>query len=154
MPIHRLDERPEELGSFADLTCDSDGKLERFIDNGKAKTLLELHKFETGKPYWIGMFLAGAYQEVMGNLHNLFGTTNAVNIRSGNNGDYQLDHVVRGATNAQVLEMMDHNPSNLLERLRLASETAIQSGELNIKDASRLMDHLEKSLRQTTYLTN
>ena len=154
MPIHRLDQKPEELGSFADLTCDSDGKLERFIDRGKSKNLLELHAFKPGEPYWIGMFLAGAYQEVMGNLHNLFGSTNAVNIRLDSNGDYQLDHVVKGDTNAQVLETMEHNPRELLERLRVASEAAIRSGMLNIKDASRLMDHLESSLRQTTYLTN
>jgi arginine decarboxylase len=154
MPIHRLNERPNELGSFADLTCDSDGKLERFVNSGKIKTLLELHEFTPGQPYWIGMFLAGAYQEVMGNLHNLFGSTNAVNIRINENGEYQLDHVVKGDTNAQVLEAMEHNPSELLERLRVASETAIQSGQLNIQDASRLMDHLESSLRQTTYLTN
>jgi arginine decarboxylase len=154
MPIHRLNEQPQELGSFADLTCDSDGKLERFIDKGQSKSLLELHTFKPNDPYWIGMFLAGAYQEVMGNLHNLFGSTNAVNIRLNDKGEVQLDHVVKGDTNAQVLEAMEHNPSELLERLRVASEAAIRSGHLNIKDASRLMDHLESSLRQTTYLTN
>ena len=154
MPIHRLDEKPEELGRFADLTCDSDGKLERFIDRGSVKTLLELHPFVDGEPYWIGMFLAGAYQEVMGNLHNLFGSTNAVNIRLNSEGEYQLDHVVKGDTNAQVLEVMEHDPTELLERLRVASETAIRSGRLEIKDASKLMDHLESSLRQTTYLNN
>ena len=154
MPIHRLDEKPEELGSFADLTCDSDGKLERFIDNGKSKALLELHSIKEGEPYWIGMFLAGAYQEVMGNLHNLFGSTNAVNISLNENGDYRLDHVIKGDTNAQVLKTMEHNPIELLERLRVASEAAIRSGQLEIKDASRLMDHLESSLRQTTYLNN
>ena len=154
MPIHRLDERPEELGSFADLTCDSDGKLERFIDNGKSKSLLELHSFKEGEPYWIGMFLAGAYQEVMGNLHNLFGSTNAVNISLNEDGAYRLDHVVKGDTNAQVLEIMEHNPEELLERLRIASETAIRSGQLEINDASLLMDHLESSLRQTTYLNH
>jgi arginine decarboxylase len=154
MPIHRLNEKPDELGSFADLTCDSDGKLERFIDNGKTKSLLELHTFREGEPYWIGMFLAGAYQEVMGNLHNLFGSTNAVNISLNENGDYRLDHVVKGDTNAQVLEIMEHNPDELIERLRIASETAIRSGQLEINDASLLMDHLESSLRQTTYLNN
>jgi len=154
MPIHRLDEKPEKLGSFADLTCDSDGKLERFIDDGKTKSLLELHAFKQEEPYLIGMFLAGAYQEVMGNLHNLFGSTNAVNISLNDDGGYQLDHVVKGDTNAQVLEIMEHNPNELLERLRVASEAAIRSGQLEIKDASRLMDHLESSLRQTTYLNN
>ena len=158
MPIHRLDEKPEALGSFADLTCDSDGKIARFIDparssgQGQVKPLLELHKLRPGEPYWIGLFLGGAYQEVMGNLHNLFGSTNAVHIRLKANGGYQLDHVVRGDTNAEVLEVMEHNPELLLERLRVASEAAIGQGSLGISDARRLMAHLETSLRQTTYL--
>jgi arginine decarboxylase len=152
MPIHRLDEEPTRLGHFADLTCDSDGKLARFIGAGQAKPLLELHPLREGEPYWIGLFLGGAYQEVMGNLHNLFGSTNAVHIRLAAGGGYRVDHVVRGNTNAEVLEAMEHNPELLLERLRVASETAIQRGDLKISDARRLMDHLETSLRQTTYL--
>lgn len=152
MPLQRLDERPGRLGSFADLTCDSDGKLARFIDRGQVKTLLELHPLRTGEPYWIGLFLAGAYQEVMGNLHNLFGSTDAVHIRLAPGGGYRVDHVVRGDTNAEVLQAMEHDPQLLLERLRMASETAIAQGQLGIGDARRLMDHLETSLRQTTYL--
>ncbi|MFM2081272.1 MAG: biosynthetic arginine decarboxylase [Cyanobacteriota bacterium] len=152
MPIHRLDEQPARLGHFADLTCDSDGKLARFIGDGQAKPLLELHALRAGEPYWIGLFLGGAYQEVMGNLHNLFGSTNAVHIRLADGGGYRVDHVVRGDTNAEVLEAMEHDPELLLERLRVASESAIQRGDLRISDARRLMDHLETSLRQTTYL--
>jgi arginine decarboxylase len=152
MPIHRLDERPTRLGHFADLTCDSDGKLARFIGNGQVKPLLELHTLRPGEPYLIGLFLGGAYQEVMGNLHNLFGSTNAVHIRLTSGGGYRLDHVVRGNTNADVLEAMEHDPELLLERLRVASEAAIGRGDLKISDARRLMDHLETSLRQTTYL--
>ena len=153
MPIHRLDECPSELGQFADLTCDSDGKLSRFIDGGAEKALLELHALNDGEPYWIGMFLGGAYQEVMGNLHNLFGSTNAVHVRLNPRGNgYLLDHVVRGHTNADVLEEMQHNPDLMLERLRQASETAIQRGTLQIEDARLLMSHLKASLDQTTYL--
>ncbi len=152
MPIHRLDEKPCQLGHFADLTCDSDGKLASFIGEGQAKPLLELHRLREDEPYMIGMFLAGAYQEVMGNLHNLFGSTNAVHIRLSPAVGYQVDHVVRGNTNSDVLKAMEHNPELLLERLRLASESAIQRGDLKISDARRLMDHLETSLRQTTYL--
>jgi len=154
MPIHRLNERPTQLGHFADLTCDSDGKLARFVGNGQVKPLLELHALRPGEPYLIGLFLGGAYQEVMGNLHNLFGSTNAVHIRLTSGGGYRLDHVVRGNTNAEVLEAMEHDPELLLERLRLASEAAIGRGDLRISDARRLMDHLETSLRQTTYLQN
>lgn len=152
MPIHRLDEQPTRLGHFADLTCDSDGKLARFIGDGQAKPLLELHALREGEPYWIGMFLGGAYQEVMGNLHNLFGSTNAVHIRLADGGGYRVDHVVRGNTNAEVLEAMEHDPELLLERLRMASEGAIQRGDLAISDARRLMAHLETSLGQSTYL--
>ena len=152
MPVHRLDEQPQRLGSFADLTCDSDGKLARFIDRGQVKTLLELHELKPGEPYWIGLFLGGAYQEVMGNLHNLFGSTNAVHIRLASGGGYQVDHVVRGDTNAEVLQAMEHDPALLLERLRMASEAAIGRGDLAISDARRLMAHLRASLEQTTYL--
>lgn len=152
MPIHRLDERPSRLGSFADLTCDSDGKLARFIGPGQAKPLLELHELREGEPYWIGLFLGGAYQEVMGNLHNLFGSTNAVHIRLGANGRYRVDHVVRGNSNAEVLKAMEHDPEALLERLRVASEAAIHRGTLTVTGAGRLMAHLQNSLRQSTYL--
>jgi arginine decarboxylase len=152
MPIHRLNEAPTKLGHFADLTCDSDGKLARFIGDGQARPLLELHELHNDEPYLIGMFLGGAYQEVMGNLHNLFGSTNAAHVRLNPGGGYQVDHVVRGDTNAEVLEAMEHDPDLLLERLRIASETAIQQGNLRISEARRLMDHLENSLRQITYL--
>ena len=152
LPLHRLDEKPTRLGTLADLTCDSDGKLARFIDRGHSKALLELHELQADQPYWIGLFLGGAYQEVMGNLHNLFGSTNAVHIRLTAGGRYSVDHVVRGDTNADVLQAMEHDPLALLERLRVASEAAITRGDLAIRDARRLMDHLEGSLRQTTYL--
>ncbi|KGG16902.1 MULTISPECIES: biosynthetic arginine decarboxylase [unclassified Prochlorococcus] len=152
MPIHRLNEKPSELGHFADLTCDSDGKLARFIDNGKVKSLLELHTVHPDKEYFIGMFLGGAYQEVMGNLHNLFGNTNAVHIRLTTHGKYKLHHVVRGNTKSDVLHAMEHDSEQLLERLRMASELAIEQGVLKIHDAQRLIEHIETSLRQSTYL--
>ncbi|MAS28391.1 MAG: arginine decarboxylase [Synechococcus sp. NAT40] len=152
MPLHRLGEKPTELGHFADLTCDSDGRLNRFIADGTSKPLLELHPLQPDETYLIGMFLGGAYQEVMGNLHNLFGTTDAVHIRLAPGGNYQVDHVVRGDTNAEVLTAMEHNPESLLERLRVASEQSIRANQLKISEARRLMDHLESSLRQSTYL--
>jgi arginine decarboxylase len=100
----------------------------------------------------VGLFLAGAYQEVMGNLHNLFGRTNAVHIRLTDGGGYRVEHVVRGDTNAEVLQAMEHDPESLQERLRQASEEAIAAGRLSIDAARRLMQHLETSLGQTTYL--
>jgi arginine decarboxylase len=152
LPIHRLAERPDRLGHFADLTCDSDGKLARFIGPGADKPLLELHGLRSGEPYWVGLFLAGAYQEVMGNLHNLFGRTNAVHIRLTPGGGYRVEHVVRADTNAAVLQAMEHDPEAIKERLRQASEEAIAEGRLTIDAARRLTQHLETSLGQTTYL--
>jgi arginine decarboxylase len=152
LPIHRLDERPTGLGDLADLTCDSDGRISRFIDKGQAKTLLELHQIRPGEPYWMGLFLAGAYQEVMGNLHNLFGSTNAAHIRLAAGGGYVVEHVIRGDTNAEVLQMMEHDPRLLLERIRRASENAISRGDLRLAEARLLMAHLEASLGQSTYL--
>ena len=152
VPLQRLEQRPTLLASLADLTCDSDGRLDRFIGHGQAKPHLELHPLVEGEAYLIGLFLSGAYQEVMGNLHNLFGTTNAVHIRLSPGGSYRVDHVVRGDTNADVLKAMEHDPNALLERLRIAAEAAISSGQLRIEESRRLLDHLESSLRQTTYL--
>jgi arginine decarboxylase len=152
MPLHRLNEKPTRLGHFADLTCDCDGRLSRLISDGHSKPLLELHALRPNKPCLIGMFLGGAYQEVMGNLHNLFGSTDAVQIRLAAGGDYQVDHVVRGDTNGNVFQAMEHVPDLLLERLPVASEQAISNGQLRIGEARRLMDHLESSMRQSTYL--
>nr|AUG32355.1 arginine decarboxylase [Paulinella longichromatophora] len=151
LPIHRLNERPTYLGSFADLTCDSDGKLARFIDKGHVKTLLELHEYKESELYLIGLFLGGAYQEVMGNFHNLFGTTNSIHIRLGSDGDYYVDHIVKGSTNAEVLQAMEHDPKLLIDRLRLASEIAIEQGNITVDEAQSLIDHLETSLSQVTY---
>ncbi len=152
MPIHRLNTEPNQLGHFADLTCDSDGKLDQFIDNGKVKNLLPLHDFNPEEKYLIGLFLGGAYQEVMGNLHNLFGSTNAVHIRFTDEGKYKVEHVIRGNTKSNVLEYLEHDPETLLERLRKSSESAIQAGHLQIDDAQKLIEHVEASLRQSTYL--
>ncbi len=154
MPIHRLNQEPDQLGHFADLTCDSDGKLDQFIDNGKIKNLLPLHEFKSEEKYLIGLFLGGAYQEVMGNLHNLFGSTNAVHIRFNEKDNYKVEHVIRGNTKSNVLEYLEHDPEILLERLRKSSESAIQAGHLKIDDAQKLIEHVEASLRQSTYLQN
>ena len=152
MPIHRLHESPRVLGTLADLTCDSDGKLNRFIDSGRHKSHLELHHLQPANSYWMGLFLAGAYQEIMGNLHNLFGRTNAVHIRLAPRGGYQVEQVVRGNTTSDVLTALDHDPRSLVERLRRDSKAAIGTGNLTISDAHRLITHVEESLRQSTYL--
>lgn len=158
MPIHRLDEEPTERATLADLTCDSDGKLERFIDSKEVKKLLEVHPLEPAedglrkyKPYLLGMFLAGAYQEIMGNLHNLFGDTNAVHISMTKSG-YSIDHVVRGDTVGEVLTYVQYDPKDLVETLRQKTEGALDRGTMSIEESQRLLLGYEQSLRAYTYL--
>jgi arginine decarboxylase len=103
MPIHRLNERPTRRGVFADLTCDSDGKVDLFIDRRDVKHVLELHPLQNGDPYYIGIFLVGAYQEILGDLHNLFGDTDAVHVRLGENDRVEIEHLVEGDSVEEVL---------------------------------------------------
>lgn len=159
MPIHRLNEEPTELATLADLTCDSDGKLERFIDVKAVKNLLEVHALQPNpedsvrkyKPYHMGMFLAGAYQEILGNLHNLFGDTNSVHISLTNSG-YRIDHVVRGDTIGEVLTYVQYEPKELVETLRQKTEAALRTKSLTIEESQRLLLGYEQSLRAYTYL--
>ncbi|MFM6318997.1 MAG: biosynthetic arginine decarboxylase, partial [Dolichospermum sp.] len=125
MPIHRLDEEPTRRGILADLTCDSDGKIDRFIDLRDVKSVLELHKFHPGKPYYLGMFLNGAYQEIMGNLHNLFGDTNAVHINLTPKG-YQIEHVVKGDTMSEVVSYVQYDAEDMVENIRQRCERALE----------------------------
>ncbi|MCC5899733.1 MAG: biosynthetic arginine decarboxylase [Phormidium sp. BM_Day4_Bin.17] len=151
LPIHRLNEEPSLRATLADLTCDSDGKIDRFIDRLKTKSILELHPLKPEEPYYLGMFLVGAYQEIMGNLHNLFGDTNAVHIHLTPNG-YEIEHLVKGDTMTQVLEYVEYNGKDLLENIRKATESALQKGNISIEESQRLLQNYEQSLRSYTYL--
>lgn len=151
LPIHRLDEEPTLRGTLADLTCDSDGKVDRFIDRLNAKSILELHPLQAGKPYYLGMFLVGAYQEIMGNLHNLFGDTNVVHIHLTPNG-YEIEHLVKGDTMTDVLQYVEYDTDDLLESIRKSSEAALQAGKISIEESQRLLQNYERSLRSYTYL--
>ena len=152
MPIHRLHEPPQALGAFADLTCDSDGKLNRFIDSGTHKPLLELHHLQPPDPYWMGLFSCRGLSGNHGISITCSARTNAVHIRLEPRGGYQVEQVARGNTTADVLTALDHDPQSLVERLRRDSEAAIVAGNLTIPDAHRLIAHVEESLRQSTYL--
>lgn len=158
MPIHRLDEEPTERGTLADLTCDSDGKVDRFIDPKEDyKTLLELHpmipssdptrRFE---PYILGLFLSGAYQEILGSLHNLFGDVNAVHIKMTPTG-YQVEHVVKGDTMREVLSYVSYDVEDLEENIRQRTERAIESGRMSLKESQLLLRGFEADLRRYTY---
>src|SRR5947209_732304 len=118
MPIHRLNEEPTRRGSIQDVTCDSDGKIDRFVGDKSGNPSLELHEFRDGEPYMLGVFLTGAYQEILSDLHNLFGDTNAVHIRLGRNGGYEVTDLVHGDTVTEVLNYVQFRASDLLQTFR------------------------------------
>jgi len=152
MPIHRLDEEPTRRGVFADLTCDSDGKIDRFIDQRDVKDVLELHTF-TGAPYFIGMFLVGAYQEILGDLHNLFGDTDAVHVRLEDDGSYSVDHVVEGDTVDEVLQYVQYERRALIEKVRRTIETALREDRISLEESARLRRRYQQGLEEYTYLS-
>jgi arginine decarboxylase len=133
MPIHRLDEEPTRRGTIQDVTCDSDGKIDRFVGDKSGNPSLELHEFRDGEPYMLGAFLTGAYQEILGDLHNLFGDTNAVHIRLAPNGGYEVTDLVHGDTVTEVLNYVQFRGSDLLQtfRRKVASAKHISRQEAN-----------------------
>jgi len=150
MPLHRLNERPTRRGVLADLTCDSDGKMDQFIELRDVKSALELHPFD-GRPYFIGVFLVGAYQEILGDLHNLFGDTNAVHISIDQSG-YRVDHVVEGDSVTEVLGYVQYQRSDLVKRVRQATEDTLRRGEITLEESALLMRRYEEGLSGYTYL--
>lgn len=152
MPIHRLDEKPTRRGIFADLTCDSDGKIDRFIDPRDVRDVLELHPWN-GEPYYVGVFLVGAYQEILGDLHNLFGDTDAVHVRLGSDGRYEVEHVVEGDSVTDVLRYVEYDKGALVERVRRTIEDAMRGGQISLEESARLRRHYEQGLQAYTYLT-
>jgi arginine decarboxylase len=150
LPIHRLDEEPTCRGTLADLTCDSDGKIEQFIDLRDVKPFLELHAPKPDEPYYLGMFLGGAYQEIMGNLHNLFGDTNAVHIHLTPKG-YQIEHVVKGDTMTEVLGYVQYDSEDLIENIRRRTEQALQDNTITLEESQLLLQHYEHTAATPTW---
>ncbi|MEG4484525.1 biosynthetic arginine decarboxylase [Microcoleus sp. D2_18a_B4] len=151
MPINRLDEEPTQRGVLADITCDSDGKIDQFIDLRDVKSVLELHTLKPGEPYYLALFLGGAYQEIMGNLHNLFGDANAVHIQLTPSG-YHIEHVVKGDTMKEVLSYVQYDAESLVESIRRQTEAALQQNKITLSEAQLLLQNYERSLSQYTYL--
>src|SRR5437762_11427845 len=123
MPIHRLNEKPTRHAVLGDITCDSDGKIEQFIDRRDVKKTLPLHTY-TGEPYYLGAFLLGAYQEILGDMHNLFGDTNAVHVSMDEDGAVSLDAVIKGDTVREVLHYVQVSADELAARMRKDVERA------------------------------
>jgi arginine decarboxylase len=153
MPIHRLDEEPTVKTTLADLTCDSDGKVDHFIDIEDVKRVLPVHTFREEQRYFMGIFLNGAYQEILGDLHNLFGDTNAVHVRLDGEGGYELGHFVKGDEIREVLSYVEYEPGVMIERVRRQAERARRQGLITFDQVKLLMKHYEDSLGSYTYLT-
>ena len=153
IPIHRHLEEPFCKGNFADLTCDSDGKINSFIDNGKIKSLLNLHKPEPNKDYLIGIFMTGAYQEALGNFHNLFGNTNVIHIDINQDNSYKVKNIIKEDSKAEILQLLDYDSDSLVESIRINTESAIDQKQLTIEEARKLIDQIEISLRNSSYLS-
>ena len=151
-PIHRFAERPTRLGVLHDITCDSDGKIEHFVGNREIKTALELHALKNGDRYYLAAFLVGAYQEILGDLHNLFGDTHAVHVRLEDDGHLVMDEIVPGDTVAQSLSYVQIDPNELKRLFRRDTERAVRAGRLTPSESGALMRFYENGLAGYTYL--
>jgi arginine decarboxylase len=151
LPIHRLNERPTQHAVLGDITCDSDGKIDQFIDRRDVKKTLPLHSFN-GDPYYLGVFLVGAYQEILGDLHNLFGDTHAVHVSLDEQGNVVLDEVVKGDTVREVLDYVEFDVDRLTRRLRTDVETAVREGRIDFEQSGQLLRFYEAGLQGYTYL--
>lgn len=152
MPIHRLDERPTRKGVLADITCDSDGKIDRFVSQRDVKRTLELHELRAGEEYYLAAFLVGAYQETLGDLHNLFGDTHVVHIRAHEAGGWAIEEIVKGDTANKVLEYMEYDVEELYPALARDCERAIREGRMTIAESQALKRFYEGELNGYAYL--
>jgi arginine decarboxylase len=151
LPIHRLNEVPSRRAVLGDITCDSDGKIDQFIDLRDVRNTLELHPLD-GQPYYLGAFLLGAYQEILGDLHNLFGDTNAVHVSLDDDGEINLDAVIKGDTVREVLAYVQYSADELLARMRKDVEKAVRSGRISLGESRQLLRFYESGLEGYTYL--
>ena len=152
MPIHRLNERPQQQAVLCDITCDSDGKVDTFVDRRDTKRVLPLHA-ENGKPYYLGAFLIGAYQEILGDLHNLFGDTHAVHVQLNENNEVEIESIVKGDTVREVLGYVQYNEDALVDRLQGAIEAAVRKGLIDQRESGQFLKFYEQRLAGYTYLT-
>lgn len=151
MPIHRLLERPNRHAVLCDVTCDSDGKIDTFIDRRDVRRTLTLHRFDDS-PYYLGAFLIGAYQEILGDLHNLFGDTHAVHVDLSPAGEVLIEAMVKGDTVSEVLDYVEFRGKELIDKLQTAVEYAVREGRIDHQQAGRFVKFYEEALNGYTYL--
>jgi arginine decarboxylase len=152
MPLHRLDERPSRSAVLADITCDSDGKIDRFVSQRDTKRALEVHELVPGEEYYLGAFLVGAYQETLGDLHNLFGDTHVVHIRLDEAHGWWIEEIIKGDTARAVLGYMQYDPGELYPRFARDCERAMREGSLSVAEGQALKRFYESELAGYTYL--
>ncbi len=151
MPIHRLNEQPTRHAVISDITCDSDGKIDTFIDQRDVKKTLLLHPYD-GHHYYLGAFLIGAYQEILGDLHNLFGDTNAVHVDLNEAGEVELNQILKGETVNEVLDYVQFKGRDLIDRLQQSVDLAIREGRITHSEAGEYVKYFEEGLDGYTYL--
>ena len=152
MPLHRLNEKPERKAIIADLTCDCDGKIDRFVGvDGEIERTLRLHKLQPGQPYYMGVFLVGAYQETLGDLHNLFGDNNVASIRVTDSGGVEFVEEVSGDTIAEVLSYVEYDPAKMLARFRDKAESAVRKQQISVQSRQQMVKLFRESLQGYTY---
>ena len=150
VPIQRLNERPTRSATLQDITCDSDGKVANFVTNRHISHILPVHTLRKKEPYYLGVFLVGAYQEILGDMHNLFGDTNAVHI-SVDNGKYNIDKTVDGETVAEVLDYVQYNPKKLVRQLEMWVTKSVKEGKISLEEGKEFLANYRSGLYGYTY---
>jgi len=151
MPLHRLEEKPMRNATIQDITCDSDGKIDNFIATKNVSYYLPLHKLRSTESYYIGVFLVGAYQEILGDLHNLFGDTNAVHV-SVTEKNYHIDQVIDGETVAEVLDYVQYNPKKLVRTVETWVTSSVKQGIISAQEGKEFLSNYRSGLYGYTYL--
>ena len=151
MPIQRLNERPTRKATLQDITCDSDGKIANFVSGGRTSHVLPVHALRRNEPYYLGVFLVGAYQEILGDLHNLFGDTNAVHL-SVKDGSYHIDQIIDGETVEEVLEYVQYNPKKLVRQLEIWVTKSVKQGKISLEEGKEFLSNYRSGLYGYTYL--
>ncbi len=151
MPIQRLDERPDRSATLQDITCDSDGKIANFVSPRNVSHGLPVHSIKARESYYIGVFLVGAYQEILGDLHNLFGDTNAVHV-SVNEKGYTIDQIIDGETVAEVLDYVQYNPKKLVRTLETWVTKSVKEGRISVEEGKEFLSNYRSGLYGYTYL--
>ncbi len=151
MPIQRLNERPTRKATLQDITCDSDGKIANFVADGHVSHVLPLHPLKKNEPYYLGVFLVGAYQEILGDMHNLFGDTTAAHI-SVKDGKYHIDQIFDGETVEEVLEYVQYNPKKLVRQLEQWVTKSVKNGKISLEEGKEFLSNYRSGLYGYTYL--